>query len=200
MVNNFNQIKELLEFESEDDFYFLQLIKRKKENDELGSNNRVIKSYFIKSIEQLENLEEEIKALCNATNSRAYINLNKRSFEKMALRTMKNVCDHMMNKDYEHIYRAYTTVCGQYSDDKNKTYLLDIDRNDNGKYEHNLSDIVNFIDTQCKPLNKRFKLVAAIPTKNGTHLITEPFDLQRFGSVYPEIAVHKNNPTILYVP
>lgn len=200
MVDNFKQIKELLNFESEDEFYFLQLIKRKKENPELGFNNRVIRSYFIKSNKQLDSLENEVKSLCNTTNSRAYLNLNKRSFEKMALRTMKNVCDHLMNKDYEHIHKAYTTVCGQYSDDKNKTYLLDIDKDDNGDYEHSLGDVVEFIDMQCEPLDKRFKLVATIPTKNGIHLIVEPFNLQKFGNVYPDIAVHKNNPTILYVP
>lgn len=118
----------------------------------------------------------------------------------MALRTMKSVCDHLMNKDYKHIHRAYIIVCGQYSDDKNKTYLLDIDKDDYGNYEYSLSDIIEFIDTQCEPLDKKCKLVATIPTKNGIHLIVEPFNLQKFGSIYPDIAVHKNNPTILYVP
>ncbi len=31
MINNLNQIKTLLKFDSEDDFYHLQIIKRKKE-------------------------------------------------------------------------------------------------------------------------------------------------------------------------
>lgn len=37
MINNLNQIKELLNFESEDVFYHLQVLKRKKEHPELGS-------------------------------------------------------------------------------------------------------------------------------------------------------------------
>jgi len=49
MVNNFKQIKELLEFESEDDFYHLQILKRKKEYPELGSNSATIKTYYLKS-------------------------------------------------------------------------------------------------------------------------------------------------------
>ncbi|WP_265091158.1 hypothetical protein, partial [Acinetobacter baumannii] len=41
---------------------------------------------------------------------------------------------------------------------------------------------------------------AEIPTMNGCHLITKPFNLQKFKEKFPEIDVHKNNPTILYIP
>lgn len=43
-------------------------------------------------------------------------------------------------------------------------------------------------------------LFAEIPTMNGCHLITKPFNLQKFKEKFPEIDVHKNNPTILYIP
>ena len=41
--------------------------------------------------------------------------------------------------------------------------------------------------------------VAEIETKNGWHLITYPFNLQEFKDVVPH-DIHKNNPTILYIP
>jgi hypothetical protein len=41
----------------EDYFYFIQIIQRKKEIPELGSNNRVIRSYMISSLEKLEKNE-----------------------------------------------------------------------------------------------------------------------------------------------
>ena len=37
-----------------------------------------------------------------------------------------------------------------------------------------------------------------LPTANGVHFITKPFDLQRFKEIYPNTDVHKNNPTLLY--
>lgn len=43
-------------------------------------------------------------------------------------------------------------------------------------------------------------LFAEIPTMNGCHLITKPFNLQKFKEKFPKIDVHKNNPTVLYVP
>lgn len=47
MINNLELILPLLEFLSEDDFYHLQIIKRKKEHPELGSNSYVVKTYYI---------------------------------------------------------------------------------------------------------------------------------------------------------
>lgn len=194
MVDNFDLIENLLKFESTDDFYFLQLIKRKKENNELGSNNRVIRSYFIKSKEQLRKHEKEIKDLCTVTNSRAYINLNRRSLRRIGLATLKNITDHIMNEDYEHIHRAYTTVCGQYKHESNPTFIIDIDEELGRKH----NDMIRFIEQECEPVGNKF--VTIVPTKNGSHIIMRAFNISKFKEKYPDIDIHKNNPTILYIP
>lgn len=80
MINNLEQIKGLLVFNSEDDFYHLQIIKRKKEHPELGSNSYVVKTYYISSIDYLNKKFEEIQVLCQYHNARSCINLNRRSF------------------------------------------------------------------------------------------------------------------------
>lgn len=43
MVDVKDKIQDFLIFENNDDFYLLQVLKRKKENPQLGSNSRVIK-------------------------------------------------------------------------------------------------------------------------------------------------------------
>ncbi len=194
MIDNFDLIASILIFESADDFYFLQLIQRKKENANLGSNNRVIRSYFIKSVEQLRLHEEEIKAICKVTNSRAYINLNRRSFRRTGLATLKNITDHIMNGDYEHIHRAYTTVCGQYKHEPNPTFIIDVDEELGRKH----NDMIRFIEQECEPIGNKF--VTIVPTKNGSHIIMKAFNLSKFKEKYPDIDIHKNNPTILYIP
>ena len=194
MVNNFKQISDLLNFRSDDDFYFLQLIQRKKEHEELGSNNRVINTYFIRSKDHLLSLEEEIKAICDVTKSRAYINLNRRSFRRIGLATLKNVTDHILNEDYDHIYRVYTTVCGQYKHENSPTFIIDIDEELGRKH----NDMIRFIESECEPIGPKY--VTIIPTKNGSHIIMRAFNLQKFREKYPDIDVHKNNPTILYCP
>ena len=65
MINNLEKIKELLNFEDEHDFYFLQILQRKKDHPEgtvVGSNNssRLIKGYYIYSIDQLDKYFKEI--------------------------------------------------------------------------------------------------------------------------------------------
>ena len=194
MIDNFDLIASILIFESADDFYFLQLIQIKKENANLGSNNRVIRSYFIKSVEQLRLHEEEIKAICKVTNSRAYINLNRRSFRRTGLATLKNITDHIMNEDYEHIHRAYTTVCGQYKHEPNPTFIIDVDEELGRKH----NDMIRFIEQECEPIGNKF--VTIVPTKNGSHIIMKAFNLSKFKEKYPDIDIHKNNPTILYIP
>jgi len=61
MIDNIDKIKDLLVFNSEDDFYYLQILQRKKENPQLGSNSRVIKNYYITSYDNLLNKYDEIK-------------------------------------------------------------------------------------------------------------------------------------------
>jgi len=58
---------------------------------------------------------------------------------------------------------------------------------------NNMIEELKFIE----PLGN--KILAIIETKNGYHLITKPFNSQTFGEKYPEIEIHRNNPTILYV-
>ena len=81
IVDNFEQIRGLLKFDSDDDFYFVELLQRKKDNPDFGSNNRLIKYYFIDSIDYFNKIENEIKTISDATGARVYINLNRRSLK-----------------------------------------------------------------------------------------------------------------------
>lgn len=190
MVDNFELIKPLLSWENEDTFYFVQVIKRKKENPELGSNSYVANTYYIRSMEHLENRLGEMKVLADYHNARVCINLNKRSFRKMAYHSLKKVTDQLLNGDYLNVRRAYPSVCGMYANG-DKTWVVDID-------EKTVPEgMVEFINN-LEPIGN--KVLLQLPTKNGIHLITKPFRADIFGKQYPNIEVHKNNPTILYIP
>lgn len=190
MVNNLELVKPLLKFESEDDFYFIQVLQRKKENPHIGSNSRVIKEYFVGSIEYLESRFEEMKTLSSVFNARVVINLNKRSYYKTAFKSMENVAGIMANKHFNKIHRAYSSACGQGHNDSNKKWILDIDEEFDFDWWYNLNERIEDLGG---------KTIVRIPTKNGCHLITTPFRLDIFKQEYPNIDVHKNNPTILYI-
>lgn len=194
MIDNFKIISEMLSFKSDDEFYFVQILKRKKENRELGSNSYVVKTYYIRSHKHLELHRPEMIELANFHNARVYINLNKRSFEKMAFHCLKKISDIIMNKDYVSISKAYNSVCGLYSEKDDKSWIIDIDEKVNLKYGRELLDHLKSL----QPIGEKF--INWIETKNGYHLIVKPFDISQFDNKKYPLEIHKNNPTILYCP
>ena len=194
MCNNLEIIISLLKFYSEDDFYFLQILRRKKEHPDLRSNSEVIKTYTITSKEHLIKKMPEIILLCDFYNARACINLNLRSFEKIAYQTLKKACDQVFNKDFKSLKNAFNSAAGTYSSDPNKKWILDIDLKD----ELGLQKI-NEIQSYFEEENIN-AIITVIKTKNGYHLITSPFRLDVFKQRFQDIDVHKDNPTVLYIP
>jgi len=194
MTDNIDKILPFLKFESEDDFYYLQILQRKKENPQIGSNSRVIKNYYIKSQQYLLDRYDEIKTLCQVFNARASIRLNKRSFEKTGFKTMENLANTMMNREYSFLMKSYDRACGLLNNDKDKKWILDLDFVPYGQ-EH--LDIKEFIEPISPEGNK---LLAVIESKNGVHLITKPFNTEEFRKKYPHIEIHKDNPTNLFIP
>lgn len=191
-----DNIKQLLPFitpVSSDDYYFLQILKRKKENPEIGSNSVVIRNYYIKSQEHLLKIYEDVKAICRATNSRAMLQLNKRSFENTAYKTLENIANCMMNKDFINIGNQYDRAVGQTNADKDKKWIIDVDVKDEGF----VNDILNFIEF-LEPAGNKF--LALVPSKAGFHIISKPFNMQKFAIVYPELDVQKNNPSNCFIP
>jgi hypothetical protein len=200
-INNINILLPLMQFDNPDEFYHVQILKRKKENPELGSNSYVVKTYYVSSEQYLIDKMPEIINLCDFNNARAYLNLSPRSFEKTAFNTMKKVCDCIMNKDYKSVRKAYESVAGGHGNGKRKKWLIDFDYI-NPKVGISSEEIIKFniikkmvIQLQFEANQEPFTLT--VPTKNGVHIITNPFNVQKFKEKYPELIVHKNNPTIL---
>lgn len=194
MVNNFKLIRSLLAFESEGDFYFLQVLKRRKDNPSLSKDVKLINNYFIYSLEQFDGLEEHIINECNINNARAYIRLNVRNSKKIALQTLKKITDLIICEDYKAVKTAYISACGEFHSDKNKKWIIDVD---------NLSIDIDSLKNDLYKLQKetgKEPILIQIPTKNGIHIITHPFNLQEFKKQYSLIDIHKDNPTILYIP
>lgn len=207
MVNNFNIVKPLLSWSNDDEFYFLQIIQRKKDAapgmkvNGTNNNSRLIKAYYVKSLEYLDFIEPEVIALCNLFGARAGLNLNKRSFKKTALQHLKLVTDNLINENYDKIYKTYSSAVGKFSHDKNKKWIIDIDKEDLIRLQ-SIREIINslppLIDKERNPIES--KIIVEIPSKTGLHLITSPFKLDSFKTIYPDIDVGKNNPTNLYIP
>jgi len=82
-----------MDFDSSDTYYFLQILKRRKDNPDLGKDMKVIGDYFIYSMDQFNRMEDEIIQTCITHNARAYFRINKRSSKKTAMQMLKRVTD-----------------------------------------------------------------------------------------------------------
>lgn len=85
-IDNFDRIVKLMDFKSPDDFYFVQITKRFKDNP--NDDRRVgnyhggawyLKGYRIHNANELLSLKDEIIDICDKNNARAYITVNTRS-------------------------------------------------------------------------------------------------------------------------
>lgn len=193
MVDNFELIKPLLKFPDADTYYHLQILRRGKDHPELPAANRMIKAYFICSLEGLDYVEDEVKKLCEFFEARAYINLTPKSIKKTTMLQIKYLAQRAYEGDFKKIWKSWNTCAGEIKGEEPR-WVVDIDSNDI-KWNHVMDDI----DT-LEPYGMDTKYITNIPTKSGWHIITTPFNLQQFKEKYPDIDVHKNNPTILYIP
>ena len=204
MIDNFELIKPLLTFPNDDIYYHLQILRRGKDHPELPAANRMIKAYFICSLESLDHVEQEIKDLCKFFEARAYINLAPKSIKKTTMLQQMYLAERAYIGDYKKIWKSWNTCAGEIKGEEPR-WIVDIDHNvDDPNLEPAWGAIADFIDKECEPHTllhnplRIAKVITDIPTKNGYHLITTPFNLQQFKEKYPDIDVHKNNPTLLY--
>ena len=201
IVDNFDLIMNALEFNDPNEFYFLQIIQRKKDGNvtDTGNNGyRTIKTYYIFSKEQLEKKRDKIKELCKSNNARAYITLNRRNAEQVACTAIQEYAKLIQEGNCYQGYRIWDSSCGHTRARGYKPlWVVDVDSK-NENYLNNVIDMIN----KCRGAELN-KVKYIIPTLHGYHLITIGFDCNQFAQELAirnldSIDIQKDNPTLLY--
>ena len=164
-----------------------------KYNSAFPSNNRTIRTYFIGTLEEYDNLESEIKKLSDETGARVYIRVNRRSYEDVALQSLKDLAQILKDKNFQHLKYLVSSAAGKVSSEDCKRWIVDLDELD----EETEKKIISLIDS-IEPFQEYSKIDYTVHTLHGKHLITSPFNCQKFSQVFPNIDIHKDNPTLLY--
>lgn len=204
VVDNFDIIGGYITPDGIDTFYFLQIVQRKKDGNEMSKGNngaRLIKAYYIKSIEQLYEKKAEIVKLCEHNNARAYIHLNERSFFKVCCGVQKKISDMLMENNCYQAPRVWDHVCGELpaKSGKHLLRLCDVDTKDEEKLE-----VITRCIAKCRGNDDYFnRIKIIIPTLNGFHLITSKFDVEQCQQELAingldSIDIHRDSPTLLY--
>lgn len=206
VINNLHKIIDLLEFDEIDKskggeqkkidkFYHLQIIKRKKENPELGSNSMTITTHTIDSREKLIDMMPMIRNICDATNSRAYINPNPKSYIKAFQEVNHLLSLHLKNGNYKSARGAYDSVVGKKEttcSKAQKIWVIDCDDFTTKEVMDVCVDIYNI-----RPNGK--KVLEILETAHGYHILSKPFDVSSFEHEKLKTTdIQKNNPTLLY--
>ena len=198
-INNFDLILDQLSFNNRDEFYFVQVIQRRKDGNEglhVRSGYRLIKSYYIYSKQELIDLKDRIIELCRNNNARAYINPNVRNAKEVALECIKKYADLVLNDNSFMGNNIWDSSCGCTRARGYKAlWIIDVDN-----LEH-LETIKTIINSCQGAPGERIKYV--VPTVHGCHLITYGFNREEFNNRLREtevgyVDVHKDNPTLLY--
>lgn len=200
-INNFNLIEKQLSFSDKDQFYFIQIIQRKKDGCITSSGNngyRLIRSFYVYSIEQLELHKNKIIELCNNNNARAYINVNIRNAKQILLYMIQESAKLISENNSYQGYRLWDHCCGKTRDKScDVLWVIDLDSKD-----RNYIDLITSIICKCKSKYAN-PIVYSVPTLHGEHLISHGFDLNEFkllikGNNLKDVDVQKDNPTLLY--
>lgn len=197
MIDNFYNISKLINWKDEDKlFCHLQILRRGKDHPDLPAANKLIKSWLVYSYDQLSALKEEIMFLCEHYKARAYINVTPKKLEKLNTLLLQKLAINVHNNNVINPMHLYNSACGELKGVEPR-WIVDIDNMEDEKIVYQTIDKIwmeTHSFTECQ------WMLAWIPTKSGVHYITKPFNLGKFKDVLPHIDVHKNNPTVLYIP
>lgn len=206
VVNNFETIKNILNFDGKS-VYLVWLVMRNKDGNTQakGNNrNRTIKSYYFLTKEQLEMRQEEIIKLCDLFNCRAYIGINKKPMNKVLFQLQNTLTDYMQqyfggNEFIPNIHALVDSSVMKCGTEGRRMWIVDIDTKDRSQIEA----IVRIINScrssfDCNVINE-------LQTAHGVHLITHPFEIPQYEKLinenteireFPEIK--KEGLTLLY--
>ncbi len=193
-VDNFDMVGDYMEFNSPDDVYFVQVIKRWKDNkDKPGANAAKLKGkadgtynsgawylkhYLIHSKQELENLKSEIVKICSYNNARAYISINSRNETQSTQYIQKFKARYGNDPTNPRVVNAEAVVYGQAKTgpawrNERLRVLLDVDTQRDSKVKLPNGKTVNVWDETEKRLDDfGIKVVAKYVTPSGgLHLI-----------------------------
>ena len=194
MIDNTALITDnLLDFKAPGDFYVCHVIQRAKdkkaegtvrEGDTTGDGQRLLKTWYIDSVEYFERKLPIMKEIADANHARLYFMpqvRNKLTVNRVLAKEIITAIDEV-NIRYDHLIR--TAVCGCHSS-RAKRWILDVDdeifEGDHAKAKELADSLKEDVltwwkNTPGKANEDPFALI--YETRNGWGIVTKPFDVR----------------------
>lgn len=184
-VDNFDKLTTLMEYESENDFYIVEVIKRRKENTDMATGAKVLKHWFLYKGD-LERKKYDIIRLCKQENARAYLRVNRRNAERVAIKTLQVIANLLETKQFKSAALAFYSAACDYHSDPRRIWQIDVD---DMKELQGISDYVYSLGSTIYTVN---------PTINGSHILCSGFDRRHFKQLWPTVDIGKDANTVLF--
>lgn len=201
-MDRLNLLKPLITLK-ENEFCFVQIFIRRKDNPDLELSVKRLKSYSFYSWEELESQMNRIKEICDINNARAYIRLNKQNSVDVSLRCISEMSDNLrtgnssknkgvwdsvsgklgskdwwvLDLDEEHLQEIYITGLSLYTTLRDRIIIDLINEYQNRKNTIGKIAIDHMMGKVPEIINfDAKKYIIENPTKSGIHIICKPFD------------------------
>lgn len=197
IIDNFDAIGDLLTFDDESTFYWVQIIKRRKDNPGMHGDYQCFKEYCLYSYQDLLRHKEEMIKISKTHNARVVLWINRRDIKELAIPIAQLTLEYIQSKQFKALPRVFEHTCGKHHKKGiTTTYIVDVDSKD-PEYLNKVASLVY----KCSPEN--FEFYGLLPTIHGYHILCSGFNLDLFAQlcVIEEIErpdIHKDNPTVLY--
>ena len=197
-IDNFNAMSSWFDnLTDQGDFFFVQVMQRNKEKNNVSSSGYVIKDYHFFDKETFLSKKEEITTLCKAFNARAYFWVNPRNCKQVQFEIIREATE-AIECNSRKLFKCVSKAIGQRRNSNYKSiWILDFDTKDTELINKYLN-----IAMECRHSGSGL-IFNLIPTVNGFHALTKGFDLEQFKqklaiAKLDNIDIHKDNPTVLY--
>lgn len=202
-VDNFDVLQQLFSFEDQHDFYYVYILKRRKENPDMTKGEQFIKEYLMKSHDDFYRLKEEIVNIAEENNARVYVSLNKKNLIKIgryiAARILTNSLKEYKRSDIQiefsntndilqNVNRIMSSVLSETASGTQRRFLdseiskCDADSRQNKKWLIDLDwDLVPIEQNIVESIERNGgRVLLKYRTPNGYHLAVTPFNKSEF--------------------
>jgi hypothetical protein len=168
-----------------DTFLYTEILDRRKRS---GNNRgRRLREFIHRDRASFIEQGEQIVAMCEFFEARAYTRLSQRSFRLVGIAYVKTIVEQALTGNWEGMRHAYAKALGT-TPGKERLWLFDADSPEQIE--------------ACRRFVPIDELLCTIPSRKGLHFITRPFDMRGVAEQLAPfgIELHKENPTNLYIP
>lgn len=220
--NRLEKLKPLIKL-NQNDFIFVQIFQRRKDNPELELSRKRLKAYTFYSWEDLEKSMDRIKEICDMNNARAYIRLNKQNAIDVSLRCIEKMSENIRKGLSTNNHKIWDAESGRGG--SKDWWVLEINEEHMGlegfiveelndhyknRVDKDLADTKKAVQDLGFDITMNYTQIYPIfynSTKTGMHIICKPFDktiINKFNSNLSsknmaKINVQEDGNTVLYI-